>query len=81
MKHTLEPVRKPIAKLRQFRAEYDRADGHFEMVVLGRVSNRDNVKRWEDTGITRLIVTPGAKAAKPSTESAASLTRFSNPPE
>jgi hypothetical protein len=64
MKHTLEPVRKPIAKLRQFRAEYDRADGHFEMVVLGRVSNRDNVKRWEDTGITRLIVTPWSKGGE-----------------
>jgi probable F420-dependent oxidoreductase len=61
MKHTLESVREPIAKLRQFRAECDRAAGHFEMVVLGRVSNRDDVKRWEDTGITRLIVTPWSK--------------------
>ncbi len=58
MKHTLESVKEPIEKLRRFRADYDRSEGPFEMIVLARIDSPDDVKRWEDAGITRLIVTP-----------------------
>ena len=30
----------------------------FDMTCLARIESRDDVKRWEETGMTRLIVTP-----------------------
>jgi probable F420-dependent oxidoreductase len=58
MKHTLESCHEPIEKLRRWRAEYGREGTPFDMTCLARIESRDDVKRWEETGMTRLIVTP-----------------------
>jgi alkanesulfonate monooxygenase SsuD/methylene tetrahydromethanopterin reductase-like flavin-dependent oxidoreductase (luciferase family) len=58
MDHTLESVAKSIAKLRALREEAGRADQPFEITVGGPVKSEDDVKRWEDAGVDRLIVAP-----------------------
>jgi len=56
--HTPDSCAEPIAKLAQLRAQYGREDEPFELVCTGRIENLDDVRRWEDAGITRLIVAP-----------------------
>ena len=56
--HTPDSCAEPIAKLAQLRAQYGREDEPFELVCTGRIENLDDVCRWEDAGITRLIVAP-----------------------
>lgn len=56
--HTYESVVDPIAKLRVLLAEQGREVESFEIVIGGEVKSRDDVKRWEDAGVTRLSVSP-----------------------
>jgi len=58
LKHTPGSCAAPIARLTELRTEYDRAKSSFEHVCLGRVESPDDARRFEDAGITRLIVTP-----------------------
>ena len=44
----------------------------FEVSVGGPVTNRDDVRRWEDAGVDRLIVSPWAR----SREAVEGLERF-----
>ena len=54
------------------RASYGRADARFEVTVGGPVETRDDVRRWEDAGVDRLIVSPWAR----SREAVEGLKRF-----
>ena len=56
--HTVESVRPPVERLRRLRDEARRADVPFEVTVGGPVSTRDDVARWEEAGVHRLIVAP-----------------------
>jgi methylmalonyl-CoA mutase cobalamin-binding subunit len=38
--------------------EYGREDVPFQMVLGGPVTSVDDVRRWEDIGVTRMIVSP-----------------------
>jgi len=61
MGHTFESAAEQIAKLRALLAEYGpRAadDPEFQIVLGGAVESRDDVERWEDLGVTRLLVSP-----------------------
>jgi probable F420-dependent oxidoreductase len=58
MDHTLESVAASIARLRALREEAGRADQPFEITVGGPVSSEDDIKRWEDAGVDRLICSP-----------------------
>lgn len=58
MKHTLASCAGPIEKLDKWRAEFGRSDARFDMSCLARIERRDDVVHWEETGMTRLIVTP-----------------------
>lgn len=58
MAHSVESCAGPLARLAELRAEYGRADAPFETVCLGRIRTRDDVARFEEAGITRLLVTP-----------------------
>jgi probable F420-dependent oxidoreductase len=58
MAHTLDSVKQPIARLHDLRAQHGRATEAFEICLGGPVTERDDVKRWEDTGVTRMIVSP-----------------------
>ena len=47
-----------LGRLHRLREEHGRADRHFEVTIGGAVESRDDVKRWADAGVDRLIVTP-----------------------
>jgi probable F420-dependent oxidoreductase len=56
--YTPESVAAPIARLAELRAEHRRADASFEIVCGGLVEHPDDVARFVDAGVTRLIVAP-----------------------
>jgi probable F420-dependent oxidoreductase len=63
MAHTFESAAVSIERLRVLRAEAGRAergsgDRPFQICLGGDVSSADDVRRWEDLGVTRLIVSP-----------------------
>jgi hypothetical protein len=64
MGHTLESGAAQIELLRSLLAEYSRPErnGQFEIVLGGSVESRDDVMRWEEIGVTRMIVAPWARS-------------------
>jgi probable F420-dependent oxidoreductase len=58
MGHTFESAAKQIERLRELRREYDRDAASFQICLGGPVSSADDVQRWEELGVTRLIVSP-----------------------
>ena len=60
--HSVESVVEPIARLERFRAELGVQDRPFEIIVGGEISSRDDIKRWEDTGVTRLFARPWTRS-------------------
>lgn len=64
----------PIAKLRKLLAENGREGEPFEFVIGGEVQSLDDVKRWEDAGITRLVLAPWRR----SKEAIEGLRRFAD---
>jgi len=56
--HTLESVGRPIRRLRQLLAEYGRSEERFEIIVGATLENRDDVERWQDAGVTRIVTSP-----------------------
>lgn len=62
LNHTLESCREPIARLRALRAEAGRGDEPFEVVCGGTVASRDDLARWEEAGVTRLVVAPWSRS-------------------
>ncbi len=58
MGHTLDSGAAQIAALRELLAENGRDASTFQFILGGPVSSRDDVKRWEEIGVTRMIVSP-----------------------
>jgi len=58
MGHTLETAAEQIARLHELRREYDRGDAPFEVCLGGAVASPEDVARWEELGVTRLVVSP-----------------------
>jgi probable F420-dependent oxidoreductase len=61
MAHTLESATEQIAKLRELRKQRDDAnapDRELQICVGGPVRSADEVKRWEEIGVTRLVIAP-----------------------
>jgi probable F420-dependent oxidoreductase len=56
--HTVESIARPVELLRRWRQEAGRAELPFEVTVGGPVESLDDVARWEDAGVDRLIVAP-----------------------
>ena len=56
--HTLDSVADPIARLTALRTDFGRDTEPFEIIVGATISSRDDVKRWEDAGVTRIIASP-----------------------
>lgn len=56
--HTIESVAAPIARLRSLLAEAGRAGEPFEFIVGGEVPDKGAARRFEDAGVTRMIVSP-----------------------
>jgi probable F420-dependent oxidoreductase len=66
MGHTFESAAAQIEQLRALRAETNENATHpdrpFQICVGGRVTNRDDARRWEDLGVTRLVVAPWSRS-------------------
>lgn len=62
--HTLESVRRPVELLAKLREETGRAVLPFEVTLGGPVETRDDVVRWEEAGVHRLMVSPWARSSE-----------------
>ncbi len=58
MGHTLESVAEPVTRLQALRDEHGTAENRFEVTVGGPVTSRDDLARWRDAGVHRLVVSP-----------------------
>ncbi len=58
MGHTFDSAAKQIERLQALRREHDRDTVAFQVCLGGPVASADDVRRWEDLGVTRLIVSP-----------------------
>ena len=58
MGHTFESAAAPIARLRELRGEYGRDAASFQICLGGPVTSADDVQRWDELGVSRLIVSP-----------------------
>ena len=58
MGHTFETAAPQIETLRALLAEHGRDASEFQIVFGGPVESRADVHRWEDLGVTRLLVSP-----------------------
>jgi len=73
MAHSIESAAHQVERIKAYLAEYGRDGAGFQYIVGGPVTSRDDVKRWEDAGITRMIVSPWRR----SPEAIEALKRFS----
>ena len=66
MGHTFESAAPAIATLRALLAEHDRPRGDppFQVVLGGAVESRSDRARWEDLGVTRMIVSPWRRSSE-----------------
>ena len=66
MGHTFESAADQIQRLTDLRREHDTLerdpDRSFQICVGGPVHDRDDVRRWEDLGVTRLVVAPWSRS-------------------
>ncbi|MDQ1520588.1 MAG: hypothetical protein QOI55_1661 [Actinomycetota bacterium] len=58
MDHTFESGATQVNTLRQLLEQYDRDPATFDYICSGPLDSRDDLKRWEDIGVTRMIVSP-----------------------
>ena len=58
MGHTFESASTQIERLRDLRREHDRETAPFQICLGGPVASADDVRRWEELGVTRLLVSP-----------------------
>jgi probable F420-dependent oxidoreductase len=67
MGHTFESAAAQIAVLRALQSEHgprSGSDPDFQIVIGGAVESRGDVARWEDLGVTRLIVSPWRRSSE-----------------
>jgi probable F420-dependent oxidoreductase len=74
MAHTIESAAEQIARLRRLLADAGRETDGFQFVCGGPVATRGDVRRWEDAGVTRLVVSPWRR----SPEAIVGLRRFAD---
>ena len=64
MSHTFESGAAQIGQLRALLADNDRSDGDFEIALGGPIESRADATRWEDLGVTRMIVAPWKRSSE-----------------
>jgi probable F420-dependent oxidoreductase len=74
MGHTPDSAAEQIGRLRALLDKHGRDPSAFEVVLGGPVATRDDVARWEDVGVTRMIVSPWRR----SPEAVEGLHRFAD---
>ena len=60
--HTPESVKELLARITELRRGFGRASEPFIVTTGGRVTSADDLRRWEDAGVHRVIVTPWARS-------------------
>ena len=70
--HTLETIKPVLDRLRDIVRGEGRDPDQLEITTAAEVSTRDDLKRWEDLGVTRLVVCPWRRGSK----AVAGLERF-----
>jgi probable F420-dependent oxidoreductase len=61
--HTPETVTARVERLRRLREDAGRGEARLEVSVGGPVATRDDVARWADAGVDRLVVAPWDRSA------------------
>ena len=61
MGHSFESAARQVAALRAARALDDRDLAGFDVTVGGSITSRDDLARWRDVGVTRVIVRPWSR--------------------
>jgi probable F420-dependent oxidoreductase len=56
--HTIESATPLLGRLGELRSQYGRDGEPFEIIVGAQPTDRDQVKRWSDAGVTRIISSP-----------------------
>jgi probable F420-dependent oxidoreductase len=74
MGHTLESAPAQIARLRSLRADGPRSGTPMQICLGGTVTSRSDVARWEELGVTRMIVSPWRR----SPDAVDALSRFAD---
>ena len=72
MAHTFESAAAQVEVLHTLLAEHGRDPAAFQIVLGGPITSRADVRRWEEIGVTRMIVSPWRR----SPEAVAALERF-----
>jgi probable F420-dependent oxidoreductase len=62
--HTLESVQPVLEKLRSIALSEGRDPDGLEIITATEVTHRDELRRWEDLGVTRLIVCPWRRGSE-----------------
>lgn len=70
--HTVESVQPVIQQLFAIARQHGRDPASITLLTVGSAKNRDDIKRWQDTGLHELVVTPWQKGS----EAIDSLKRF-----
>ncbi len=58
LNHTLDSAAPKLQRLAELQREYGRESEAFERIVGAAVESRDELKRWQDAGVTRVISSP-----------------------
>jgi len=61
--HTLESAAAPLATLAGLRAEHGVSD-RFEVTVMAAPADRDEIARWHEAGVDRLLVAPWRRSSE-----------------
>lgn len=56
--HTPESIEAPLARIRERRRELGRDEAPFVVTTGGRITCCEDLRRWEEAGVDRVIVTP-----------------------
>jgi probable F420-dependent oxidoreductase len=62
--HTPESAALRVARLHALRVQAGREGERFEVSLGGRVSGPDDIRRWEDAGVDRLVVSPWQRSGE-----------------
>ena len=70
--HTLETVQPVLQKLRDIAGQEGRNYEELEIITAARINDADELRQWEELGVTRLVVNPWERGR----EAVAGLEKF-----
>ena len=60
--HTPESIKASLAKIRELRVDRGLGEKPFVVTTGGRITSREDLRRWEEAGVDRVIVTPWVRS-------------------